>query len=508
MGVDLLGWVIALLAAAPQPPPALQAMPELPPAIRVVLSDSGTSQQLGGELQWYAGDKKLSSTSTATTIALTEKGVKASLGKTACEAERLVAVPLRSGVYASFKGHSYRGHFEFFRGKKGALIVLNVVDLEDYLLGVVPSEMPSNWPPEALRAQSVAARTFAISRMLDHIYDTYDVYDDQSAQVYLGVRGENERSSQAVRDTAGQVLTYNGVPITAYFFSDAGGYTKDGKLPYLRAKPSLYPKSPHNSWRIPLAPDDLARFADKAGTPVGKPRTVSCENDPVSGYLNRIVIEGERGTCEIGANKLRELIGLGRMKSTRAWLEAPAGAAQAVAQASPDKSAPRVAPSADAAASAGFALEGWAKPSVASAKGVFALKLRNLFAWNGRSLTQCDQRVFIWRADSAGRAVPSIADLAPSAAEPSAGAAASSVTVPVAATGVVLAGSGYGHGLGLSQYGARQLAEQGQSYRDILLYFYTGVELVNWDGTLARPASPPVEDKHGFYRPFKWQPQS
>jgi stage II sporulation protein D len=505
MGVDVLGWLVALLAAAPQPQSVAQAMPELPPAIRVVLSDSGTAQQVGGELAWFAGDSKLGTTSAATSVALTDKGVKAELGRKGAEAERLIAKPLRDGAYVSFKGHSFRGQFEFFRGKKGALIVLNVVPLEDYLLGVVPSEMPSNWPPEALRAQAVAARTFAISRMLDHIYDTYDVYDDQSAQVYLGVRGENERSTQAVRDTAGQVLTYNGTPITAYFFSDAGGYTKDGKLPYLRAKPSKYPKSPHNSWRIPLKAEDLARFAEKCGTPVGKLRSVSSENDPVSAYLIRIIIEGERGTCEIGANKLRELIGLERMKSTRAWLEPPAGAVQSAAGSSPAKSTPRVAIATADATSTGIVLEGWSKPSVACAKGVFALKLRNLFAWNGRSLARCDKRVFIWSNGAADGAASIVDDRAAPADASAASAAAGSITVPVGADGVVLAGSGYGHGLGLSQYGARQLAEEGKNYRDILLYFYTGVELVNWDGTLAKPAAQPEEDKHGFYRPFKWQ---
>lgn len=507
MGVGLPGIVVALLAAVSPPAPVVQALPELPPSIRVVLSDSGTTQQIGGELQWYAGEKKLGTTSTATTVTLAEKGVKVVLGKQGHLAERLSAKPARAEAYASFNGHSYRGHFEFFRGKKGALIVLNIVPLEDYLLGVVPSEMPSDWHPEALRAQAVAARTFAISRMLDHIYDTYDVYDDQSAQVYLGLRGENQRTSTAVRDTAGQILTYNGVPITAYFFSDAGGYTKDGKLPYLRAKPSQCSKSPHNVWRIPLKPEDLRRYAEQCGKPVGKLRSVSCDNDPVSGYLQRIVIEGDSASCEIGANKLRELIGLERMKSTRACLASPDGTLHAVAAAPDNASAPRVEIVAQSGITGATILEGWARPAVASAKGVFALKLRTLVAWNGTALRRCDDRVYVWNfaPPGAGAATSAVPVQMPASAE--AVAALGSTRIPVGEDGVVLIGSGYGHGLGMPQYGARQLAEDGKSYRDILLYFYTGVELVNWDGTLARPAVPAQDDKHGFYNPFNWRPQ-
>jgi peptidoglycan hydrolase-like amidase len=80
--------------------------------------------------------------------------------------------------------------------------------------------------------------------------------------------------------------------------------------------------------------------------------------------------------------------------------------------------------------------------------------------------------------------------------------------MPVGPAGIVLQGSGYGHGLGMSQYGAKQLAKEGKAYREILLYFYTGVKLVNWDGSLAEAAEaeePEARDQSGFYKPFNLQ---
>jgi len=103
------------------------------------------------------GTDALGGSDSAVTVSLGKQGVQLSLGQRAVAAERLTAQPAHDGAFAIFNGHSYRGRFEFFRGKKDTLVVLNVVPLEDYLLGVVPSEMPANWPVEALRAQAVAA---------------------------------------------------------------------------------------------------------------------------------------------------------------------------------------------------------------------------------------------------------------------------------------------------------------------------------------------------------------
>ena len=143
----------------------------------------------------------------------------------------------------------------------GRFDLVNVVDMESYLRGVVPREMPSSWgddAPAALAAQAIAARSYVLSTMTPT--STYDVFDDQRSQVYGGVDAEDPRSNRAVRQTRGTVLTYDGAVITAYFFSTSGGRTEDvqnvfggsGARPYLKSVPDPFDKiSPFHVWPDP-----------------------------------------------------------------------------------------------------------------------------------------------------------------------------------------------------------------------------------------------------------------
>jgi len=103
------------------------------------------------------------------------------------------------------------------------LELVNVVGLETYLLGVVPGEMPKDWPLEALKAQAVAARTYAVARLVTG--RSYDLTSDWSSQVYYGISREAPGSTRAVRETKGEILTYGGAPITAFYSSSSGGRT-------------------------------------------------------------------------------------------------------------------------------------------------------------------------------------------------------------------------------------------------------------------------------------------
>ena len=143
----------------------------------------------------------------------------------------------------------------------GRFDLVNVVDMEDYLRGVVPREMPSSWgddTPAALASQAIAARSYALSTMTPT--STFDVFDDERSQVYGGVDAEDPRSNRAVRQTRGTVLTYDGAVITAYFFSTSGGRTEDvqnvfsgsGARPYLKSVPDPFDKiSPYHVWPDP-----------------------------------------------------------------------------------------------------------------------------------------------------------------------------------------------------------------------------------------------------------------
>ncbi|MGE0029293.1 MAG: SpoIID/LytB domain-containing protein [Thermoleophilia bacterium] len=155
----------------------------------------------------------------------------------------------------------YRGGIRALPSGGGRFDLVNVVDMEDYLRGVVPREMPSSWgddAPAALSAQAIAARSYVLSTMAPT--STYDVFDDERSQVYGGVDAEDPRSNRAVRQTRGTVLTYDGAVITAYFFSTSGGRTEDvqnvfagsSARPYLKSVPDPFDKiSPFHVWPDP-----------------------------------------------------------------------------------------------------------------------------------------------------------------------------------------------------------------------------------------------------------------
>jgi peptidoglycan hydrolase-like amidase len=136
---------------------------------------------------------------------------------------------------------SVRGELEL-RPSAGGVIVVNVVNLEQYLRGVVPAEMgPRSFPLlEALKAQAVAARTYAVAHLGDHAAEGYDLCDSTACQVYEGAGAEQPLSDRAVLETAGEVVTYQGKPIDAMYHSTCAGHTEDGAAVFpQRAAPYL-----------------------------------------------------------------------------------------------------------------------------------------------------------------------------------------------------------------------------------------------------------------------------
>lgn len=135
-------------------------------------------------------------------------------------------------------GKAYRGKLEVFVNSRGRLTVVNVVPLEDYLLGVVPAEL--GLPAlEAQKAQAVAARTYAIANVGNYGNKGFDMVPTVWSQVYRGVAIETKMGTEAVRQTRGMVATYNGVPINAYYTSTCGGRTEDGENIFDKGEPYL-----------------------------------------------------------------------------------------------------------------------------------------------------------------------------------------------------------------------------------------------------------------------------
>ena len=144
---------------------------------------------------------------------------------------------------ASFGGN-VRASFYFFGGfritaSNGLLTVINYIDLEDYLKGVIPYEMPASWPLQAHQAQAMAARTFAVRRLGFHEARGFDLSNSDFCQVYRGMHGATDRTNQSVTSTRGQIILHNGRPIEAVYHSSSGGATENSENIWISAVPYL-----------------------------------------------------------------------------------------------------------------------------------------------------------------------------------------------------------------------------------------------------------------------------
>ena len=204
-----------------------------------------------------------------------------------------------------------------YRGKivvdvvDGKLRAIDVVGLEQYLQGVVPAEMPATWAPEALKAQAVAARSYALATR--KVAAPYDAYPDTRSQMYLGISAESAATTAAVNATRGQVLLYDGKVATAYFSSTSGGRTESNldwtgtPLPYLVSVPDPYDTiSPYHNWGpVPFTANAIAK-ALKLSAPVVDATTLP---NP-AGRVAKLNLVTTPGTVAVPAATLRAAFGL------------------------------------------------------------------------------------------------------------------------------------------------------------------------------------------------------
>lgn len=156
--------------------------------------------------------------------------------------DNIVLKPAQGG-FVNAKRKWYRGHL-VIQNKGNKLTVINDVGLEDYIKGVVPSEMPSSWELEALKAQAIAARSYALANLGKRASLGFDLKDTPEDQAYGGASAETVKTNSAVEQTSKLVLTYNYKVVSAYYSASAGGQTISAKdvwgadVPYIRSVPS------------------------------------------------------------------------------------------------------------------------------------------------------------------------------------------------------------------------------------------------------------------------------
>ncbi|HEY9790706.1 MAG TPA: SpoIID/LytB domain-containing protein [Candidatus Obscuribacterales bacterium] len=219
------------------------------------------------------------------------------------------------GVIAT-QGRLYRGTLMVRPNVSGSFDVINYVELEDYLQSVVPSEMPSGWPLEALKAQAIAARSYATANMGKHEADGYDVKANTEDQVYAGVSPESLSSNLAVAQTHGAVLRCAGNVVTAYFHSSSGGWTEApenvwGKpLPFLKAVADYDDASPHFSWSRACSTGQAEHILNRSGHSVGMLLTLHPVCRGESPRVRYLLASGTRGSVMLTGEEARKLFAL------------------------------------------------------------------------------------------------------------------------------------------------------------------------------------------------------
>lgn len=298
------------------------------------------------------------------------------------QAYRLIIKPTEGGfVYVDNRW--YRGSVALIYTSEGILAV-NTVDLEDYIASVVGKEVSPSWPQEVLKAQAVAARSYALFRRQKRRNPLFDLGNDQTYQVYKGLEGEAPSTHAAVQATTGQVLTHGGAVIEALFHASSGGHTENSEqvygsnTPYLRGVQDFdqtVGNNPYRQWSETFSATELQQKFPGLGRilalkPLDKTSTQRIKN---------LQVVGDQGTQTITGRKLRSALGSLKVKSTLFEIEPQGGL-------------------------------------VASQSGS-------------------------------------------------------------APTAFQISGKGFGHGVGMSQWGALGMAQQGKSYREILQHYYQGTTL-------------------------------
>ncbi len=228
-------------------------------------------------------------------------------------------VRYRSTGFVTAADKPVRGQIEV-RIDGDGLTAINVVPVEEYLMAVLGSEMPATFPEEALKAQAVAARTYALQRKIGAWGKPYHLSATVLSQVYGGARAEHERTRAAVRATVGEILVYRMEPIEAYFHSSCGGRTETGlaalgrEMPYLPSVSCPCQEVNRSEWNLTLERADLAKLLKRADA-------LSIAGRDGSGRVSALTLESDSERRTLAGTEFRRLMGYDKVRSLAFTLE-------------------------------------------------------------------------------------------------------------------------------------------------------------------------------------------
>ena len=438
-----------------------------------------------------------------------------------------------------FKGYQWHGDFVYRRASDGNITVINYVGLEDYVKGVLPYEIDPDWPAEAQKAQAVCARSFALGTSKHNEY--YELCNTTNCQVYLGANRATEASDAAVDATQGEYLTYNGEPVIGYFFSSDGGATEDavnvwgGDYPYLQGKEDPY-ETYDSSWSVTLTAEEIRQKLVSAGYSIGTVANVEVTRRTDTDNVNEVTVTDTTGKqVVIRRDDCRTVFGLDSIRYT-ITPNASASTAATLPQSTSVKIQPsthvvtvdgeRVDPQGyningynfyklrdiayilngtdsqfnvtwDGANNrivltddAAYQEVGGEMASSASAAIKNVSESDSTIVLDGKTLSLTGYRINgnnYYKIRDVGSALGFSVDFDPETEIVLIGSANAGQDdtqdnpkdeTPITnAASYTFNGSGWGHSVGMSQWGAYGMAQQGFGYEDILKFYFTGIEI-------------------------------
>ncbi|MCF7934873.1 MAG: SpoIID/LytB domain-containing protein [Synergistales bacterium] len=361
-----------------------------------------------------------------------------------------------------WENHPYRGSLKLIR-RSGGLTLINALPIESYLRGVLKMEVNPSWPMAALEAQAIVARTYALKHLHRHEEEGFDLCAKPHCQAYRGVNAEDPRLDRAINRTRGQVVTYNGKLALTVFHADSGGVTADvsnvwgGSYPYLvaREEPIDY-QSKHSDWSARISRAQLQKALRKLGVSVGTVQSMTPHRSTPGGRVHTVRISGTAGSTEVSAHRLRMALGSKVMRSTVFTVHGD----------SPDTPAP---PQGNAPEGDG-ALQAALNADEADEDLLITLTRQGHFT------TEELMDMLVHPQKRSDYLLRELSNSRQNGAETT-----SSVRTGGGASDTfVLRGKGWGHGVGLSQWGAKSLADHGWSTRRILQHYFPGTEITRY----------------------------
>jgi stage II sporulation protein D len=239
------------------------------------------------------------------------------------DGRRAAGFRLRSDRHLRVNGREYPGAMDLVRNG-GGLALVNEVPLEEYVAGVVRAEVGERWPPEALRAQAIAARTYAAYHRLLGAGKAYHLVASTAHQQYAGTVSATSAVWAAVRETSGQVLRWEGELFPAFYHAESGGYTEDPRLVFASGNmPALRPVvcpfsvgSPHYRWNVDLRLADLADALRRHGVDVGTLESIEVAERTLSLRATAVTLRGSLGAARLRGADFRRMVGHDVLRST------------------------------------------------------------------------------------------------------------------------------------------------------------------------------------------------